>query len=1156
MSEEIGMYINVRAKGIAQADNELEKLANTAENAEKKAQKLGMTFDSYNKTLKGLQSVAKAAGASQDVLASSNLRVSQTANTLVDANGNVIASLKRISDTAQQAGMGMGDYFKRLESMKRSAYTAGMSQKELANSYLTVTQGAYHLTNANGEIVRSLSRTKDGMKSATEEANRLNQINGSLIGSFDGLKVAITGYLSVQTANKIIGMADSMTILNNQIKLVTNSQQEAKEVQSELISISNSTFASLESTTKLYTRTARAMSAYGKTQKEILDFTESINNAMRIGGVNATEQASALLQLSQALGSGRLQGDEFRSISEAAPILLDYIADYMKVSRSELKKLGSEGKITGDIIFNAMSKAGEGLKEMTKGLPVTFEQSLVTLRNESMSLADELLNGTGVIKGLSDTVGFLANNLNVVLIPAGLLGVTMAGKLTTSLIINTGAFLKNEYASAKASLGLTNYSATAKLATASSAALNIANKGLTSTSKALGGALSFIGGPAGLLTTVALGLGAYALTSKNSASETSNLRKSVVDLRQELVDLGLIFDTLSNDQKKIKIQSLIVDASELRKRSKEIQQEITDIQRAWSKASSSGTDTDLISRLALKLKELRLELKETNQAYNASIEKSREFEIQLSRSGDVPIASPEYLKIYDELKKKISEIGLTKEEIYDNYVNSLVKANSIKDTEGETLKIMNQQRSLLQSLTDEREKGVNALASIQDRYNKIGKSAAQIEKMDLRKNSMLTPMELKNADKQIDAIYAGKSSSGGRSDPFTDRLKSLSQELSSLQALNLEYAKYGDISKYNAAKELTLEFANQSSALYKVSHAQKAVLMLQAQSLDSQKQLNEILMLSNDYSKDFDDMRFEIELIGKTQDAIKQLTFAYELEKRAKELSIGMSAENIAKLQEETAGILQQKAAVEALRAIKENDALGGIGDGVRKSIEEAGKVRDQWAEASKFTFDSMTDAFASFASGTQTSFRDMTTSILQDLSKILIKAALVNTAKMALSGTPLGAALGFSNGGAVGVPNLPSAGDIGGGIPYPKWSSGGYTGIGGKYEPAGIVHKGEVVFSQRDVANHGGVNAVENMRLRGYANGGLVGGMPASAPMQYQQAQQSSGDIIINITQHEDGSQEIDVTKDGKALENLVKVNVAKELAKQMRPRGQLAGR
>ena len=65
---------------------------------------------------------------------------------------------------------------------------------------------------------------------------------------------------------------------------------------------------------------------------------------MAVGGVGAQEQASALFQLSQALGSGRLQGDEFRTIAESAPIILDVVAQYMGKTRSEVKQLASEGK--------------------------------------------------------------------------------------------------------------------------------------------------------------------------------------------------------------------------------------------------------------------------------------------------------------------------------------------------------------------------------------------------------------------------------------------------------------------------------------------------------------------------------------------------------------------------------------------------------------------------------------------------------------------------------------------------------------------------------------------------------------------------------------------------------------------------------------------
>ena len=119
--------------------------------------------------------------------------------------------------------------------------------------------------------------------------------------------------------------------------------------------MANRTNAGIEETSGLYIRTSQALKDYGYAQSEVLTFTEAMNNAMRVGGVEAQAQASAIEQLSQTLGSDVLQGDEFKSIAEAAPILLDTIADYMGKSRAEIKKLGSEGKLTADVIFQAVS---------------------------------------------------------------------------------------------------------------------------------------------------------------------------------------------------------------------------------------------------------------------------------------------------------------------------------------------------------------------------------------------------------------------------------------------------------------------------------------------------------------------------------------------------------------------------------------------------------------------------------------------------------------------------------------------------------------------------------------------------------------------------------------------------------------------------------
>lgn len=179
--------------------------------------------------------------------------------------------------------------------------------------------------------------------------------------------------------------------------------------------------------------------------------------------------------------------------------------------------------------------------------------------------------------------------------------------------------------------------------------------------------------------------------------------------------------------------------------------------------------------------------------------------------------------------------------------------------------------------------------------------------------------------------------------------------------------------------------------------------------------------------------------------------------------------------------------------------------------------MRDSMSNAVVDTMGGMTDALANFVATGKGSFRDFTVSVLQDLSRVLIKMAIMKALQSALGGYANGGVVGADGSGLYG-----SAGDFGG------WSGGGYTGAGGKYEPAGIVHRGEVVFSQDDVRRSGGVNKVEAMRLRGYAAGGVVGGLPAVSGAS------AAGSTTINVTINRDGSSETDVETDaqaGKAL-------------------------
>lgn len=235
-----------------------------------------------------------------------------------------------------------------------------------------------------------------------------------------------------------------------------------------------------------------------------------------------------------------------------------------------------------------------------------------------------------------------------------------------------------------------------------------------------------------------------------------------------------------------------------------------------------------------------------------------------------------------------------------------------------------------------------------------------------------------------------------------------------------------------------------------------------------------------------DQRLFEISLIGKTREEIERLTLARLWDKQiAAAQKEGVPSDVLTNLnqgKDDSMGLLSE---TQRKRRESDNDWQAGLKDGITEYIESFGSMREQMENGTVQTFEKMGDALAEFVATGKLDFRSLTVSILQDLSKMMIKMAIVQAMKAAVGG--------YAEGGVVG-----------GGF-----ATGGYTGAGGKYEPAGIVHKGEVVFSQRDVRNHGGVAAVERLRLRGYADGGVVGGVPFPALFGAKPA----GGLTVNLT-------------------------------------------
>nr|DAS44436.1 MAG TPA: Tail tape measure [Bacteriophage sp.] len=329
----------------------------------------------------------------------------------------------------------MSDLEAKIKITVENGTAAGFNQAASAAS-----NASKQIENAIGQVRSELTRSFSEMQKSMEKAfdidmsdfvggvsdgkEKVKELNAELAktgdkaeeaaGGLGKIGTVLAGFATLSFAKSLLDTADAMQSINSQVRQVTSSETEYLSVQRQLLEVANNTRASLESTSSLYVSTSRALKDYGYTQQEILQFTEATNNAMAIGGVQAEQQAAALLQLSQALGSGVLQGDEFKSIAEAAPILLDTIAEYMGKSRAEIKKLGSEGELTADVLFKAISGASEKFGEQAAKMPMTMGQALTVFSNNWQSMISKLLNDSGAMSSIASIIKMIADNLNLV----------------------------------------------------------------------------------------------------------------------------------------------------------------------------------------------------------------------------------------------------------------------------------------------------------------------------------------------------------------------------------------------------------------------------------------------------------------------------------------------------------------------------------------------------------------------------------------------------------------------------------------------------------------------------------------------------------------------------------------------------------------------
>ena len=372
-----------------------------------------------------------------------------------NAIGNVKARLKTHFDdmkkSMEQAFHVNPSTFKNLGDAQEGMFNkiSSSARKVYEETRTPMEQFKAKLAEVNQIDVETYERKVQQLNSELEQTDSKASAAAGGLGKIGSV---LAGFASISFAKSMLDTADAMQSINAQVRQVVSSESEYLAVQRQLLDVANNTRASLESTANLYVSTSRALKDYGYTQQEILTFTEATNNAMAIGGVQAQQQAAALMQLSQALGSGVLQGDEFKSIAEAAPILLDTIAEYMGKSRAEIKKLGSEGQLTADVIFKAISGASEKFGEQAAKMPMTMGQALTVFSNNWQSMVSKLLNDSGAMSGIAAVIKLIADNLNLVVPIVAGFAVAVAAAVAPTLALNV-ALLANPFGIVAVAIG-------------------------------------------------------------------------------------------------------------------------------------------------------------------------------------------------------------------------------------------------------------------------------------------------------------------------------------------------------------------------------------------------------------------------------------------------------------------------------------------------------------------------------------------------------------------------------------------------------------------------------------------------------------------------------------------------------------------------------
>ncbi|MCP1114001.1 phage tail tape measure protein [Enterobacter bugandensis] len=913
--------------------------------------------------------------------------------------------------------------------------------------YRTMEQGGKKAAAATRETQRSLADLNSQLATVRSSAAGLA---GAWAGAF--------------ATHQLIQFADTWNQLNGRLRLASSSSEDYVESQRVLMEISQRTGTSLEANSNLYSRIAQSLRDAGYASADVAKVTETVATSLKLSGASTEEASSVITQLSQALGSGVLRGEEFNSIMENGGRLAKLLADGLGTTVGGLRNMANNGELTTDKIVPLLTNV-EILRKEFDTLPASISGSAQKVQNAFLAWVGGANDAVGASSTLSGVLDGLANNIDDVANTAGILvGVGLAryfGNMVGSIAQSTRAVLSNTaaeielaqaqvrgaqvsvaigreavYRAQKARAAATSIEeqivAERKLA-ATQASLDKALAGRTSAlnnltntasvmSRLGGNVLSLLGGWPGVI--IGAGAAMYGLyqhtqqVHKEAVGFANNLdeingklqQMSVLGLRSTAADARTSLQAQMQDL--AALDSQIAKVKDSLKAVDQIQQDynrhptLTLINTFMDQADITAKNielTDKLNQLEYQREQAASKVEQTQKLVNNASDLATQKAIE--QAGAVSILKG----AYDLLNRSMSATAGAKPPQYAGPVVSLANATP-------------QQQTAL-----ERSRRDNELASLSGLEKLHQQHVYEAE--DLKLTGALYTQYIYNKDQ------AAKKDAAAAEAKKTSTAASNAQSKAEREAASTaeQYSrKMADLSVAIDVQRVRATEGEKASELYAASH--------QAGTKWTDEQRRAIQASSAELAKWTQKADENVRKQREQADALKDLTEAarkFRDEATLTTETAGMSDRQRSRFDETqqidrvfaktdggTEAIAQRSAALDALDkkykaiAAAEADWMSGVSRGYANWFDEISNVSGTVSDGVKTTLDSAFGNVTSMLEGNKVSWKSWGISVLQIIEKVALQMAVVSAMGGASSGSGIfGSLIGsvgsFFGGGA-----------------------------------------------------------------------------------------------------------------------------------------------